>query len=84
MDNFLDDLGDDDDGGGDDVANDGSCDDDFSELESDGDDYTTEANDGTRGFPEWQDWMIIGPLSEELTRERQEREWLKRKNQEMS
>lgn len=34
------------------------------------DDTPTETDGGFRPFPQWQDWMIIGPLSEEIARER--------------
>lgn len=37
-------------------------------------------SDGGRGggFPRWQDWMIIGPLSEEIAREEKEKKKIER------
>ena len=29
---------------------------------------------------DWEDWMIIGPLSEEISRERRERDRIRREN----
>ena len=34
------------------------------------DDTPTETDGGFRPFPQWQDWMILGPLSEEIAREK--------------
>lgn len=86
MDDFFDDFDNDFDGGSDEDGDEGECDDDFSDLETDGDDDDTtfETTDGSWDFPREKDWSIIGPLSEELSRERREREWLKRKSQEKS
>lgn len=81
MDDFFDDFDGDGDGSFDDYGDDGGCDDDSDDAETDAgdDEITFEPDDGSGGFSEWQDWMIIGPLSEELARERRERERLMRK-----
>ncbi|BBO78012.1 hypothetical protein DSCW_54290 [Desulfosarcina widdelii] len=39
--------------------------------------YDDFIDDGVNDFwdgPDWQDWMIIGPLSESISRERQEQD----------
>ena len=48
-------------------------DEDFHEHDFDDDmtdDTSPETDGGFRPFPQWQDWMIIGPLSEEIAREK--------------
>lgn len=48
-------------------------DEDFHEHDFDDDmtDNSAPETDGNfRPFPQWQDWMIIGPLSEEIAREK--------------
>jgi hypothetical protein len=49
----------------------------FIDDEADGD-TTTETNDGHWDGPDWQDWMIIGPLSEDIAEEKRERERIER------
>jgi len=60
--------------------NDGIMDDDFKDIEADGDgEITFELDNGSWGFPNARDWGIIGPISEEIARENQEQERLYRK-----
>jgi len=42
------------------------------------DDFGDPCEDGGYDGLEWQDWMIIGPLSEELAKERRERDRIER------
>ena len=42
------------------------------------DDFDDPREDGSYDGLEWQDWMIIGPLSEELARERREQRRIER------
>ena len=81
MNNFIDDFDNDFDGGFDGIGDEGECDDNISDFETDGDDdnMTFETTDGSWDFPREKDWSIIGPLSEELSRERRVRERLMRK-----
>ena len=65
MDDNFDDFDDDMDQ---DFDDDDFCEDDFDDAITD--DTPTETEGGFRPFPQWQDWMIIGPLSEEIAREK--------------
>ena len=44
------------------------------------DDYDDPCKDGGYDGLEWQDWMIIGPLSEQIAEEKQEQERIVRDN----
>ena len=61
-DDFMDEMEDDFDD--DDFDDDGSGNDNSNEIEAD-DEHSI--------FPEWQDWMIIGPLSEEIARNKRKK-----------
>jgi hypothetical protein len=67
-DDFIDNFED-----GDFDGDDGFIDDDFDDDEADGD-TTTETDDGLWNGPDWQDWMIIGPLSEDIAKEKRKQE----------
>ena len=74
-DDFFDDFEDDFDGEPGDYEHDGFCDGDFGDWEpeedaADSPDPWEIPWDGLQ----WQDWMIIGPLSEEIAREKREKE----------
>ncbi len=70
-DNFFDDFDSDHD--------DGFDEDDFGEHETDG--TATEKDDGLWDGPDWEDWMIIGPMSEDIARERRERDRIRKENE---
>lgn len=42
------------------------------------DDFDDPCEDGGYDGLEWQDWMVIGPLSEDIARERRERDRIER------
>ena len=46
------------------------------------DDFIGGGGDDSWDGPEWQDWMIIGPMSEQINRERKERDRIQRDNDE--
>ena len=60
-------------------GDDGFIDDDFDDDEADGD-TTTETDDGPWDGPDWQDWMIIGPLSEDIAEEKREKERIRKQH----
>ncbi|GAB6906655.1 hypothetical protein DESC_40110 [Desulfosarcina cetonica] len=68
MDDLFDDCDDSMDDGFDDHLDDGT-------LDKDG---PAESGDGCWDGPEWQDWMIIGPISEEIAREKREKERIRK------
>ncbi|MBC2711133.1 MAG: hypothetical protein HGJ94_09105 [Desulfosarcina sp.] len=72
MDDFFDDFDDDMDGGFDDDGFENSGDD------ADGDETATESNDELWDGPDWQDWMIIGPISEDSAREKRDIDRIRR------
>ena len=73
-DDFIDDFEDEDFDG-----DDGFIDDDFDDDEADGN-TTTETDDGSWDGPDWQDWMIIGPLSEDIAEEKREKERIRKQH----
>jgi len=68
-DDLFDDFDNNFDGESEDYLDDGFQEDDFSDIEND-DDTAIDKDGGSEGCPEWQDWMIIGPMSEEIAREK--------------
>ena len=87
MDDYFEDFDDDYDGGFEDDfehdGGDGGLDDVFDENEMEevvdaDDDIPLEAEIDHSGRLQWQDWMVIGPLSEEIAREKREQERLRR------
>lgn len=66
MDDFFDDFDHDYEGMDDDSGDDW-------DHEPDIDEEPAESDEDTWDGPEWQDWMIIGPMSEEIAREKREK-----------
>ncbi len=61
---------------------DGFDEDDFGDDESNGNDSTaTEKDDVLWDGPDWEDWMIIGPMSEDIARERRKRDRIRKENE---
>lgn len=61
---------------------DGFDEDDFGDDETNGNDGTApEKDDGLWDGPDWEDWMIIGPISEDIARERRERDRIRKENE---
>ena len=77
-DDFFDDFGDDYECEPEDYGDDGFED---SKSGEDGD-SSSESDDVTWPGLDWQDWMIIGPLSEEIAREKRERDRIRRESEE--
>ena len=42
------------------------------------DDFIGDGGDDFWDGPDWQDWMIIGPVSEDITKEKQEQDRIRR------
>jgi hypothetical protein len=76
-DDYYDDFGGDYDGESEDYGDGGFEDSD----PCDGDAPALDADDGPWDSIKWQDWMIIGPLSEEIAREKREEDRISREKE---
>lgn len=52
----------------------------FGDDETDEKDSPDESTDDFWDGPDWQDWMIIGPLSEDIAREKRDIDRIRKKN----
>lgn len=81
-DDFYDDFDSDFDGEAEDWGDNGLYEGDIEDIGApDGEDPTPESDDAFWDGLGWQDWMIIGPLSEEIAREKRVRERMRRENE---
>lgn len=80
-DDFTEDFDGDFDGEPGDYEDDGFCDEDFEDVEPVGENGNTPESDNVPWDDlEWLGWMIIGPLSEEIAKEKREKGRIRREN----